>query len=61
VDFGLCVCVSVCCVTFVELRRRKDLELGVEKGREESDLLECRVQKLRGEVLRIKGVVAIAF
>lgn len=60
-DFGLCVCVCVCCVTFVELRRPKDLELGVEKGREERDLLECRMQKLRGEVLRIKEVVAIAF
>lgn len=45
----------------MELRRPKDLELGVEKGREERDLLECRMQKLRGEVLRIKEVVAIAF
>ena len=55
------MCESLSCVTFEELRREKYLELGVEKGREERGLLECRVQKLKGEALRIKGVVAIAF
>jgi hypothetical protein len=66
VDFGLCVCAcvreSLSCVTFVELRRDKYLELGVEKGREERGLFECIVQQLKGDALRIKevGVVAIA-